>query len=65
MARININIPDGAYAELQEYAKRMGKTVSQVCRDGVALEKWFDDTRREGGRILVERGGKAREVIPR
>lgn len=66
MARISINIPNAALEELQEYARRVGKSVSQVCRDGIALEKWFDTTRREGGKILVERqGGKAREIIPR
>jgi len=65
MPRININIPEEAYVEVQELAKRSGKTVAQVCRDGIALEKWFDNTRRDGGRILVERGGKAREIIPR
>jgi hypothetical protein len=36
-----------------------------VLRDALALEMWFDDTYREGGRFLIERGGQTREIVPR
>lgn len=67
MRRININLDDETYEELQQLARRKHKTMSETLRDALALEKWFQDTRSEGGRILLERGGSgtAREIIPR
>lgn len=67
MKRININLDDATYEELQQLAKRKGKTMSQLLRDSLALEKWFLDIRDQGDRILVERSstGTAREIIIR
>ena len=36
-----------------------------IVKNGVDLEKWFDDTTRAGGQVMVERDGKVREVIRR
>ncbi len=63
--RVNVNFSDAAYRELNELAQRRGKTMSEVLRDSLALERWFDETQREGSRVLVERDGKVREIIPR
>jgi hypothetical protein len=63
--RFNLIMSDKAYKDLEELARRKGKPMSDVIRDALALEMWLDETQREGGRILVERGGKAREVIKR
>ena len=63
--RVSVNFSEGAYKALDELAQRKGKTMSEVLRDAISLEKWFEDTRAEGGRVLVERDGEAREVIPR
>lgn len=67
--RFSVSFSDDAYRTLEEIAKRRGTTKVDVLRDSIALEKWFDDTRREGGRILVERrsgnGTEIREVVPR
>jgi hypothetical protein len=63
--RVNVNFSESAYETLEELAKRKGKSMSEILRDAIALEKWFDDTYREGGRFLVDRDGETREVIPR
>jgi predicted DNA-binding protein len=63
--RVNVNFSESAYETLDELARRRGKTMSEVLRDAISLEKWFEDTRDEGGRVLVERDGEAREIIPR
>jgi hypothetical protein len=39
-----------------------GGSIGDALRDAIALSKWFNDTREEGGRILVEHNGKLREV---
>lgn len=63
--RVNVNFSESAYETLEDLAKRRGKSMSEVLRDAIALEKWFDDTYREGGRFLIDRDGETREVIPR
>lgn len=63
--RVNVNFSEDAYEELTELAQRKGKTLSDLLRDAIALERWFDDAKQEGSRVLVERDGKLREVIPR
>lgn len=63
--RVNVNFSEGAYAELQRLAALKGKTISDVLRDALGLEKWFQDVIDGGGRVLVERNGQAREVIAR
>ena len=63
--RLNINLSDKAFQELEDMAEKGGKSLSEVIRDALALEHWFDDTRESGGRVLVERNGKAREIVTR
>jgi metal-responsive CopG/Arc/MetJ family transcriptional regulator len=64
--RVNVNFSENAYRTLEDLADRKGKSMSEVLRDAIALEKWFQDTNDEGGKVLVEQeGGRAREVIPR
>ena len=63
--RINFNVSEQTYNVLQKLADEKGTTVANVLRDAIALENWFKEAQRDGGRILVERKGKAREVIRR
>jgi predicted DNA-binding protein len=63
--RVNVNFSETAYRDLSSLADRQSKTKADVLRDAIALEKWFDEARREGARILVERNGEIREIIPR
>jgi predicted metal-dependent RNase len=66
MPRINIILDDDTFEELKDLAKSKKKNMSETLRDALALEKWFNDTRAKGGRILVEQGstGTAREIVP-
>lgn len=62
--RVNVYFSDDAYEVLAEIAHRRGKSVSDVIRDAIALEKWYEDTKEEGGRVLVELGdGRVREIV--
>jgi metal-responsive CopG/Arc/MetJ family transcriptional regulator len=63
--RVNVNFSQNAYDTLEALAERKGKSMSDIVRDAIALEKWFDETYREGGRLLVERDGETREIVPR
>jgi hypothetical protein len=62
--RVNVNFSDDAYNALREIASSRDKTISEVLRDAIALEQWYEETKREGGRIIVERqDGREREVV--
>lgn len=64
--RFNVNFSEGAYRDLSTLAERKGKTMSEVLRDAIALERWFEDTTRAGSKVLVEQpDGSIREVVPR
>ncbi len=69
MARFSVSFSDDAYATLEEIALREGKSKVEVLRDALALEKWFQDAKQSGGRVLIERqngsGTEVREVIAR
>jgi hypothetical protein len=62
--RVNVDFSNDAYEVLTNIANRKGKTVSGVLRDALALEKLYEDTVLDNGRVLVEReDGSLREVI--
>jgi len=64
--RVNVNFSPSAYSTLEKLAEEKGKTMSEVLRDAIALEKWVTDLTKDGGAILVERpDGKVREIIRR
>lgn len=62
--RVNVNFSDDAYETLKEIARSRDKTISEVLRDAIALERWYEDTKQEGARVLVEReDGQLREIV--
>ena len=64
--RVQVNFSEGAYATLSELAESRGKSMSEILREAIALEKWFQDTWASGDKILVEnRRGVVRELVPR
>jgi hypothetical protein len=64
--RVNVNFSPSAYNTLEKLAQEKGKTMSEVLRDAIALEKWVTDATKEGAHILIERpDGKVREILPR
>jgi hypothetical protein len=63
--RVNVNFSEGVYSDLENLAESRGKSKADVLRDAIALERWFDEARREGSRILIDRDGDVREIIPR
>jgi hypothetical protein len=61
--RVNVNFSPQAYDTLEKLAQSRGTSMSEVLRDAIALEGWFEDRQREGARILVERNGRVRELV--
>jgi hypothetical protein len=62
--RVNANFSPESYEVLTEIAQRRGKSISDVLRDAIAFEKWYQDIVDSGGHVLVERdNGRLREIV--
>ena len=65
MPRFNVDFSDEATAVLDELAAKQGTTKSDVIRRAIALQKWFEETRDAGSKVLVELpDGRQREIVP-
>ena len=63
MARFNIEFSADAAKELEELAAKQQTSKAEIIRKALGLEKWFSETTASGGKILVEKDGKLREVL--
>ena len=63
--RVNVTFSDPIYGALSDLAETKNKSMAEVLRDAIALEKWFAETTKAGGRVLVERDGKTIEIVLR
>lgn len=63
LREITFAISDRTLNLLEELSRRSNKSVGEVLREAIALEKWYTDVRDENGRILVDRDGKMRELL--
>jgi len=62
--RVSVNFSLSTYKALEELAKEeYSGNLSEALRAAIALSKWFQETRKEGARILVERDGTIREIV--
>lgn len=63
--RVNVNFSPIAYRTLEELAETKGKSMSEVLRDAVQLEKWITETYAGGGKVVLEKEGERREIVLR
>ena len=63
MRELRLQFSDETYRMLEDLARRKGKTIPEVLGDAIALEKWIDDARARGERVLFERNGKYEELL--
>lgn len=61
--RINVNFSQSAYDTLDELAKRKDKSMSDILREAIQLEKWISDCQEQGWHVLLEKDGRVRELI--
>jgi predicted transcriptional regulator len=61
--KVTVNLSDETIKDLKEVADKRGISLTEVIRRAIATEKFVQDEREEGGKILVEKpGGRVREV---
>jgi predicted transcriptional regulator len=63
MKKVTVNLSDETIEDLKTVAEKQGITLTEAIRKAIATEKFVQDERDEGAKILVERpGGRVREV---
>jgi ribbon-helix-helix CopG family protein len=60
--RLSVNVALDVADAIDHLAKKRGLTITDVIRRAVSTYKFIDDETSGGGKILVERNGKIREV---
>lgn len=65
LRRVNVNFSPDTYDTLARIAQRKGISMSEVLRQAISLTNFAEDVTAQGGRLLVDRGGKVSEVLIR
>ena len=63
MKRVNVNFHETTYAALEGLAQRKGTSMAEILRDAIALEKWLQEVRDRGGKLLIHENGETRELV--
>jgi hypothetical protein len=63
--RVNVNFSPEIYKTLEDLSNLSGKSMADILRDAIGLEKFVQETRREGGKIYVDRDGRTSELLVR
>lgn len=61
--RINVNFSQSAYETLEQLAKQKDKSMSDILRESIQLEKWLSDCEAQGWHVLLEKNGRVRELV--
>ncbi len=60
--RLNAIVTNDIYCDLNRIAKENQITMTTVIAHAISLLKWFYDCKRDGNRVMVEKGDRLFEV---
>jgi hypothetical protein len=60
---VTITLGPRTYDTLVSLANQSG-SVTEALRRAIELAKWMQDVRSEGARVLIEKDGQLREMVP-
>jgi predicted transcriptional regulator len=61
--KTSVNLPDETIDALRELAEKRQTTLTEVLRQAVSTEKFFDTTITRGGKILIEEPDKKQKQV--
>jgi predicted transcriptional regulator len=61
--KTSVNLPDETIDALRELAEKRQTTLTEVLRQAVSTEKFFDTTIGRGGKILIEEPDKKQKQV--
>ena len=64
-AKFNIAFSDEASQLIEQMATKQNVPKADIIRQALTIKKWFDETRKDGSKIIVEQpDGKLKEILP-
>ncbi len=61
---VTVSFSSEVYEMLEEIARKKCKSVTEVIEDAIGLERWYQKTREEGARVIVEgKNGDKWEIV--
>jgi hypothetical protein len=60
--RLSVNVAEDVAGAIDQMRTRHRWSITEVIRRAVSILKFIDEEEAHGGRVLVERDGKVREV---
>jgi len=61
---VYISFSGEAYEILEDIARRKNKPIEDVIEDALGLERWYQEVREQGGRVIIERNdGSVKELV--
>ena len=61
---LSVNLSAEVVAVLKGLAKKRCTTMTEILRQAIGTEKFFDDVNKDGGKILVEdKKGRLRQLV--
>jgi len=54
IVKLSVNLASAVIDALRELARKRGVTMTEVIRDAIGNEKFFDNAVRAGSKILIE-----------
>lgn len=61
--KMSVNLSDADVATIRQIAAEREISFTQALRDAIATERFIRQAIADGERILVEKGGKRREIV--
>lgn len=61
--KLSVTLSADVVDAVRELATKRGTSMTEVIRQAIGTFKYFDDVVRDGGHVLIERGGRMFEVI--
>lgn len=61
--RVSLNLPEEVVEVLRDLAAKEGRTMTEVIRRGIEMEKFLAELRTRSAQILVKEGSEIREVL--
>jgi predicted DNA-binding protein len=59
---VSLNLPQDVVQVLQSLAAKEGRTMTEIIRRGIEIEKYLADLRERSAKVLVKEGRKIQEV---
>jgi hypothetical protein len=61
---VRVSFSGEAYEILEDIARRKNKPIEDVVEDALGLERWYQEIREQGGRVIIERkDGSVTELV--